>query len=182
MMVRQACDRQFEYLNAQQGTLENDNGDEYWSNPHRGHDPNEMSDLVSLQTKNVERFVSLNVKTKTIDSDETLMQINITGSANLQKSIRLLCPEYIDIFSPTVREEPARVPPLSMKVDIDKWKDKRNRLSPRFLTRDKDADLRKQIALLKTLGVIEKTLGVDGLRVQSSAPCAQTRLNMAALH
>jgi hypothetical protein len=71
-MVRQACDRQFEYLNAQQGTLEDGNGDEYWSNPHRGHDPNEMSDLVPLRC---------DVKTKTIDSDETLMQINITGSA-----------------------------------------------------------------------------------------------------
>ncbi len=34
---------------------------------------------------------------------------------------------------------------------------KRNRLSPRFLTRDKDADLRKQIALLESLGVIEKS-------------------------
>jgi hypothetical protein len=58
------------------------------------------------------------------------MQINTTGSADLQRSIRLLCREYIDILSPTVREEPARVPPLSMKVDSDKWRDKRNRLSP----------------------------------------------------
>jgi hypothetical protein len=97
------------------------------------------------------------VKTKTIDSDETLMQINITGSANLQKSIRLLCSKYIDILSSTVREEPAGVPTLSMKVDIDKWKDKRNRLSSHFLTRDKDADLRKQIALLETLSAIEKS-------------------------
>jgi hypothetical protein len=85
------------------------------------------------------------------------MQINITGSADLQRSIRLLCKEYIDIFSPTIREEPARVPPLSMIVDQDKWKDKRNQLSPRFLTRDKDADLRKQVALLESLGVIEKS-------------------------
>ncbi len=44
-----------------------------------------------------------------------------------------------------------------MKVDSDKWKDERNRLSPRFLTRDKDADLRKQVALLESLGVIEKS-------------------------
>jgi hypothetical protein len=97
------------------------------------------------------------VETKTIDSDEILMEINIAGSANLQRCIRMLCSEYIDTFSPTVREDPARVPPLSMKIDIDKWKDKRNRLSPRFLTRDKGADLRKQIALLETLGVIEKS-------------------------
>jgi hypothetical protein len=133
VIVRQARDRPFEYLNAQQRALEDENGDDFCSNPQRGHDPNEMLDLVPLRC---------DVKTNTIDSDETLMEINITGgSADLQNSIRLLCSEYIDIFSPTVKKEPARVPPLSMKVALDKWKDKRNRLSPRFLTRDKDADL-----------------------------------------
>ncbi len=48
-MVKQARDRQFEYLNAQQVALEDENGDEYWSNPQRGHDPNEMLDLVPLR-------------------------------------------------------------------------------------------------------------------------------------
>ncbi len=32
VMVKQARDRQFEYLNAQQEALEDENGDEYWSN------------------------------------------------------------------------------------------------------------------------------------------------------
>jgi hypothetical protein len=40
-----------------------------------------MLDLVPLRC---------DVKTNTIDSDETLMEINITGSADQQKSIRLL--------------------------------------------------------------------------------------------
>jgi hypothetical protein len=72
VMVRQARDRQFEYFNAQQGALEDENGDEYyWSNPQRGHDPNEMLNLVPMRC---------DVKTNTIDSDETLMEINITGS------------------------------------------------------------------------------------------------------
>jgi hypothetical protein len=63
-----------------------------------------MLDLVPLRC---------DVKANTIDSDETLMEINITGSAALQKSIRLLCSEY--------KNEPAsRVPPLSMKVALDK--------------------------------------------------------------
>jgi hypothetical protein len=48
--------------------------------PKKGHDPNEMLDLVPLRC---------DVNTNTIDSDETLMGINITCSANLQKSIRL---------------------------------------------------------------------------------------------
>ncbi len=83
----------------------------HWSNPQRGHDLVEMSDLVPLRC---------DVNTIPVDIDETLMLINITGSASLQRNIRLLCTEYIDIFSPTVRHEPARVPPLSMKVDSDK--------------------------------------------------------------
>ncbi len=76
VMVRQArdIDRQFEYLNAQQGVLEDGSGDEFWSNPHRGRDLVEMSDLVPLRC---------NVKTTTIDIDETLMQINITGTTDL---------------------------------------------------------------------------------------------------
>jgi hypothetical protein len=36
-LVKQARDRQFEYLNAQQGVLEDESGDELWSNLQRGH-------------------------------------------------------------------------------------------------------------------------------------------------
>jgi hypothetical protein len=145
VMVKQARDRQFEYLNAQQEALEDENGDEYWSNSQRGHDLVELLDLVPMRRC---------AEAQTIDSDEILMSINITG---LERCIRNLCSKYIDILSPTVKIEPARVPPLSMKVALDKWKDKRKRLSPRFLTRDKDADLLKQVALLESLGVIEKS-------------------------
>jgi hypothetical protein len=49
-MVKQARDRHFEYLNAQQEALEDENGDEYWSNPQRRrHDPNELLDLVPMR-------------------------------------------------------------------------------------------------------------------------------------
>ncbi len=105
VMVRQARDRQFEYLNAQQGALEDESGDDFWSNPQRGHGLVEMSDLVPLRCDD---------NTIPVDTKETMMQINITGSASLQRNIRLLCTEYIDILSPTVRHELARVPPLSM--------------------------------------------------------------------
>ncbi len=44
-----------------------------------------------------------------------------------------------------------------MTVDVDKWKHSRNRLTTRFLTREKDIDLRKQIASLESLGVIERS-------------------------
>ncbi len=69
-MVMQARDRQFEYLNAQQGALEDESGDEFWSSPHRGHDLVDMSDLVPLRCE---------VHTRPIDIDGTQMQINIAG-------------------------------------------------------------------------------------------------------
>ncbi len=85
------------------------------------------------------------------------MLLSISGSANLQHRLQLLCREFSDIFSSTVRERPAVVPPLSMSVNKDRWADRRNRLTPRFFTRDKDADLRKQITFLESLGVVERS-------------------------
>ncbi len=61
-----------------------------------------------------------------------------------------------------------------MKVDIDKWKDKKNRLSPLFLTRDKVADLRKQVALLESLGVIEKSTASEYSQVHLVRKSDQT--------
>jgi hypothetical protein len=77
-MVKQARDRQFEYVNAQQGVPEDESSDEFWSNAHGGRDLVEMLDLVQLRC---------DVKTTTIDNDEALMKISITGSADLQRNI-----------------------------------------------------------------------------------------------
>ncbi len=74
-MMKQARDRQFEYLNAQQEALEDENGGEYWSNSQKRHDPVELLDLVPMRC---------DAETETIDNDEILMAINITGPAHLQ--------------------------------------------------------------------------------------------------
>ncbi len=52
--------------------------------------------------------------------DEMLMLLSISGSANLQHHHRSLCREFSDIFSSTVRERSAVVPPLSMSVNRDR--------------------------------------------------------------
>jgi hypothetical protein len=70
-------------------------------------------------------------------------------------------PRVSDIFSSTVRERPAVVPPLSMSVNKDRWADRRNRLPPRYLTRHKDADLTKQITSLESLGVVERSTAAE---------------------
>ncbi len=56
-------------------------------------------------------------------------------------------------------------PCLSMTVDSDKGRHARNRLTPRFLTREKDIDLRKQIASLESLGVIERSTSSENSQV-----------------
>jgi hypothetical protein len=119
-----------------------------------------MSDLLPLRC---------DVKSITIDIDETLMQINITGSADLQKSIRLLCNECIDIFSPTVTEEPARVPPLSTKVDSDKWKRQTKSIISTFPDEGQGCRPTKTSSTVENLGRYRE---IDGIRIQSSAPRA----------
>jgi hypothetical protein len=64
VMVRQARNEQYEYLNAQRGALEDESSDEFWSNPHGGRDLVEMSDLVPLRC---------DVKTTKIDIEKTLI-------------------------------------------------------------------------------------------------------------
>jgi hypothetical protein len=54
-----------------------------------------------------------------------------------------------------------------MMVDRSKWSGQKNRGAPRFLTRDKDVDLRKQVALLGSLCVIEKS---------TASECSQVHL------
>ncbi len=112
--VTQARNRLFAYLNGQRVGIGNkESMEEWWSNPNRGDD--HMSDLMPISCTD----------NGSIDIDNTLMQISISGSADLQRQIKLLCREYGDIFSPTARAEPARVPPLSMMVDRSKWSGKR---------------------------------------------------------
>ncbi len=143
--VVQARNRLFAYLNGQQvGIGDEESKEEWWPTPNEG---NHTSDLIQIGCDD----------NRTTDINDTLMLTGISGSADLQRQIKALIREYGDIFSSTVRADPAKVPPLSMVIDRSKWTNKRNHGAPRFLTRDKDVDLRKQIALLESLGVIEKS-------------------------
>lgn len=81
--------------------------------------------------------------------------VTVRGPTSLQHSIHDLCEEFKDIFSSSVRAEPAKVPPLVLEVDREKWETRHNRGPPRFLTQEKDRDLRKQVDRLLRCGVIQ---------------------------
>jgi hypothetical protein len=146
---RQARDKQAQYLNAQQAHLECEIGKEFLSGYHAKQNYDDLSDLAPVEVTNP--------GIQPVIVDEMQRLLSISGSANLQHRLQSLCREFSDIFLSTVRELPAVVPPLSMSVNRDRWADRRNRLPPPFLTRDKDADLRKQITSLESLGVVERS-------------------------
>ena len=57
------------------------------------------------------------------ESPEQLMsQITFEGSPQLQKRLKALVLELIDVFATKVRREPAAVDPMKIVIDEDKWR------------------------------------------------------------
>ncbi len=108
----QARSKQVQYLNAQQAHLECEIEKEFLSGYHAKQNYDDLSDLAPVEVTTPEL--------QPIIVDEMLRLLSISGSANLQHRLRLLCREFYDIFSSTVRERPAVVPPLSMSVNKDR--------------------------------------------------------------
>ena len=64
---------------------------------------------------------------KEVDAESLLKKIQLSGSASLQEHIYELCEEFIDIFSETVRPNPADIPPMEIKVNLEKWHSNKHR-------------------------------------------------------
>lgn len=98
-----------------------------------------------------------------VDSDPINIQsdiditsiIELHGSLPLQSKLRDLCKRYSDIFSVSVRSNPAQIPPMELKVDNSKWKTNKNRGPPRPQSRDKQKEIAKQVNNYLKLGVIK---------------------------
>jgi len=87
-------------------------------------------------------------------SENSRIPTKIYGPDSLQTSIRVLLNKYINIFSSTVRSEPASVEPFELLVDKTLWEVPANRLGARKMDKVKAYELRKQIQKLKEIGVI----------------------------
>jgi len=61
------------------------------------------------------------------------------------KEILALCIEFRDVFSVDLRKTPARLAPMTLDVDKDKWEQKSNRLPPRQLSLNKKKELDIQL-------------------------------------
>jgi len=83
--------------------------------------------------------------------------ITFAGSPELQEQLRILCREYIDIFSTSVRSLPAQVDPMVNEIDRTKWEVPCNRLPPRHHSATKQTAIRTQVNKLLELGDIEES-------------------------
>ena len=82
-------------------------------------------------------------------------KITIVGALHQQNKIRKLCCKYVDIFSESVRSNPAEVPPMELKVNSSKWQSNKNRGPPRPQSREKQKEISKQVNNYLKLGVIK---------------------------
>jgi len=67
------------------------------------------------------------------------------------------CKEFTDIFSEFVRAEPAKVPPMEIEVDENKWFINKNRLPPRPQSEARQRSIQQQVTLYKQLKVVEES-------------------------
>ena len=75
--------------------------------------------------------------------EDELDKVALHGPPELQDSIRQVCEEYRHLFSSVLKEQPAQVPPMELKVDQSKWNLPKNKRPYRVQTPVKETALRK---------------------------------------
>jgi len=93
---------------------------------------------------------------KQTTSLDDALPTEIGGSDNMQLRIRELLGKYRSCFRRTVAPKPALIKPMILKVDEAMWNSSRlNNNKPRPHTPKKNAEIDRQVELLKSLGVIQ---------------------------
>ena len=81
-----------------------------------------------------------------LDCNQEVELIQLVGSEEYKAKLCALILKYRKVFSLTLREKPAEVPPMSLDVDIEKWQVLANQRAPRLLQTSKMQDeLRRHI-------------------------------------
>ena len=89
-----------------------------------------------------------------VQNQWTAIPSHIEGPPELRKDITDLCREYQQIFSTSLRTEPAKVPPLHFDYDAAAWQKPPNKLPARGLSVDKQLALSDLINKLLNEGII----------------------------
>ena len=80
-----------------------------------------------------------------LDCNQEVELIQLVGSEEYKAKLCALILKYRKVFSMTLREKPAEVPPMSLDVDIEKWQVLANQRAPRLQTSKMQDELRRHI-------------------------------------
>ena len=124
------------------------------SNKHNatGQTPDSLSNPTEVNSKRT------HTSTEGVDEthEESPIPTDIQGDAEAVKLLRDLCMEYVDIFSRQLRAEPAKLPPMKIKVDEAAWQSKKTQAPARRQSTRYNEEIRKQVDNMLKHGIIKK--------------------------
>ena len=85
---------------------------------------------------------------------EDVIPTDINGPEDLKLRIRLLCRRYRDIFSRSLKTEPAKVEPMKIKLLTGKWETCKLQRHARIQGALKNAEIQRQIDKMISLNLI----------------------------
>jgi transposase InsO family protein len=89
--------------------------------------------------------------------DPLLGAIQIEGNSELTTSLVTLIAKYAHLFQTELTAEPAEIPSFDLNVDLEKWRNPKNRAPPRVQTSANQAETVRQIDLLLAQNIIERS-------------------------
>ena len=99
----------------------------------------------------------------------SVIPTQIYGSDSMKRRLRELCEEYADIFSRSVKSDPASVSAMKLDVDKAEWELLFNRLPARPQSSANQEEIRKQLSKMLNLGVIAPSRSTNWSQVLLAA-------------
>ena len=114
-------------------------------------------DDYEYDVKAFEAFESI-IEPPQVPIDNILDLITIETDDELRyNDVRALLEEYRDIFSETLPEEPADLPPLELEIDRSLWEQPKHHLPPRAQTPSNQVEIQRQLDLYKKQNIIRSS-------------------------
>ena len=92
------------------------------------------------------------------DTNPNKLPTKIFGTEDFQAKVKRLLAEFADVYSRTLRKDPANVSPMVLELNPDsKWESNTSKAPPRTQSTKKNEEILRQIQEFEALGVIEKS-------------------------
>ena len=95
------------------------------------------------------------------EDNDSLIPKKIFGSPQGIQKWKDLCKEYKEIFSRTLRETPADLPPFNFEVDLEKWLKQKPNAPPRNHSLVKQMVTNSQVNKMQEAGIVEAAPSID---------------------